>query len=115
VLLAVHHGLGVSQDILSEADVAEVYILLWISRQFYALATGCSILSVTLFIMRITQTRHHLWILKTTAVMEGVWIAVTFFVLMLACGIEKPWNTRDGCLDLASHSGVPDPRMRGSC
>ncbi|SMR61224.1 unnamed protein product [Zymoseptoria tritici ST99CH_3D1] len=103
ILLAVHHGLGQPQESLTAIDVAESYVLFWISRQFYALATGCSILSVTFFIMRITQTRHHLWILKTLIVVEGTWVLITVFILAFSCGADRPWYSKQGgCIDLWS-------------
>ncbi|KJY01063.1 hypothetical protein TI39_contig304g00009 [Zymoseptoria brevis] len=103
ILLAVHHGLGQPQETLTAIDVAESYVLFWISRQFYALATGCSILSVTFFIMRITQTRHHLWILKTLIIVEGIWVLITVFILAFSCGADRPWDSKQGgCVDLWS-------------
>ncbi|ODA84131.1 hypothetical protein RJ55_02649 [Drechmeria coniospora] len=94
-LIAVHHGMGKGQDLLTHEDLDLAMKFNYAANLVYILAICSSKCSMFLLIARLTRQKHHLLASHLASGLTTLWAVISIFVLGFQCSLPQPWNSED--------------------
>ncbi|KAL3959507.1 hypothetical protein ACCO45_004624 [Purpureocillium lilacinum] len=101
--LGVKHGTGQHQDSLDKEDIKLATMYWWFCYIFFSLTMITSKVSFAWFLLRITTTRAHSWIIYGASLCTIVAGGVFFFVTLFQCNpVSSYWDKDQGghCLSM---------------